>query len=104
MKTIPIIVFWMLILAGCGTDDAGVAGGPPDDWADWARWVEANHPVIDAQGHGPDIGSGEWARAVDRRLGITDPDGHGPDVGSAEWRSAVERAIGDTLAADLGLG
>ena len=76
---------------------AGCVGGdslPPADWQEWSRWVEAKHPVVDANGHGPDVGSDEWARALQQKLGVVDAGGHGPDIGSAEWRSAVEAKIG----------
>jgi hypothetical protein len=65
----------------------------PKDQKEWAQWVEQRHPITDAQGHGPDIGSGEWMGALDKKLGITDKEGHGPDIGSAEWRSAVEKKL-----------
>jgi hypothetical protein len=29
------------------------------------------------------------------KLGIVDADGHGPEIGSAEWRAAVEQKIGN---------
>ncbi len=59
----------------------------------WAKSVEKLHPITDAQGHGPDIGSGEWISALDKKLGITDKEGHGPDLGSEEWRKAVDRKL-----------
>jgi hypothetical protein len=65
----------------------------PKDPKAWAQWVEKRHPITDAHGHGPDIGSGEWMGALDKKLGITDKDGHGPDIGSEEWRSAVEKKL-----------
>ena len=42
----------------------------PKDWAAWAKWAEKLHPITDAQGHGPDIGSDEWANAIAKRLGV----------------------------------
>lgn len=59
----------------------------------WNDLVEARVGVIDADGHGPDIGSGEWYWAVDRKLGIGDGQGHGPDPGGAEWCAAVDRRL-----------
>ncbi len=59
----------------------------------WNDLVEARVGVLDADGHGPDIGSGEWFWAVDRKLGIGDGQGHGPDPGSAEWCAAVDRRV-----------
>jgi hypothetical protein len=65
----------------------------PKEWEAWAKWAEKLHPVTDAQGHGPDIGSDEWANALARRLGVLDAEGHGPDVKSDEWRAAVEKKL-----------
>jgi hypothetical protein len=31
---------------------------------------------------------------LQQKLGIVDAEGHGPDIGSAEWRAAVEEKIG----------
>jgi hypothetical protein len=67
-----------------------LAADAPAPWMDWAKWVNARHPVADKEGHGPDIGSDEWARALDKQLEITDAQGHGPDLKSDEWRNAVE--------------
>ena len=78
----------LIALAGCADRSA-----PPEDWEAWSAWVEARHPVSDAQGHGPDIGSDEWARALQQKLGIVDAQGHGPDIGSPEWRAAVQTKI-----------
>ena len=36
----------------------------PKDWEAWAKWAEKLHPITDAQGHGPDIGSDEWRLSV----------------------------------------
>lgn len=69
------------------------AEAPPADWMAWAKWAEKHHPVTDAQGHGPDIGSDEWAAALGHRLKISDASGHGPDPGSLEWRQAVEKRL-----------
>lgn len=80
----------LLLLAACGEHESA----PPADWETWAVWVEARHPVGDADGHGPDTGSDEWARALQQKLGIVDDQGHGPDIGSAEWREAVQAKIG----------
>ncbi len=60
---------------------------------EWAKRIEKIHPVTDAAGHGPDIGSPEWSGAVDKKLRITDAAGHGPDLGSMEWRRAVEKKL-----------
>jgi len=59
----------------------------------WAAKIEKIHPITDAQGHGPDIGSEEWMNALDKKLGITDKEGHGPEIGSEEWRNAVEHKL-----------
>jgi len=64
----------------------------PKDWAAWARWAEKLHPITDAHGHGPDIGSDEWAHALGKRLGVI-VDGAGPDIGSDEWRAAVAKKL-----------
>ena len=66
---------------------------PPKDWNAWAKWAEQRHPVTDAEGHGPDIGSDEWANALAKRLGVIDAEGHGPDPKSDEWRAAVEKKL-----------
>lgn len=66
---------------------------PPKAWGEWAAWVEAQKPVTDKDGHGPDIGSDEWASALGKRLKISDAAGHGPDVKSEEWRAAVEKKL-----------
>jgi hypothetical protein len=87
MKTFALIV--LCALAACGPRTAP----PPADWELWSIWVEARSPVLDEDGHGPDIGSDEWAQAVQWRLGIVDAEGHGPDIGSDEWRAAVERKL-----------
>lgn len=34
-----------------------LAADAPAPWMDWAKWVNARHPVADKEGHGPDIGS-----------------------------------------------
>lgn len=65
----------------------------PKEWSAWAAWAEKLHPVTDAQGHGPDIGSDEWANALAKRLGVIDAAGHGPDLKSDEWRAAVEKKL-----------
>jgi hypothetical protein len=65
----------------------------PKDWEAWAKWAEKLHPITDAQGHGPDIGSDEWANALSKRLKIMDAAGHGPDLKSDEWRAAVEKKL-----------
>ncbi len=65
----------------------------PKNWADWAKWAEKLHPVTDAEGHGPDIGSDEWANALAKRLGVIDAQGHGPDLKSDEWRVAVDKKL-----------
>lgn len=65
----------------------------PEQWDEWAAWVDKQHSVGDDQGHGPDIGSDEWAYALNHQLKISDEDGHGPDIGSSEWRRAVERKL-----------
>lgn len=65
----------------------------PKEWAAWAKWAEKLHPITDAQGHGPDIGSDEWANAIAKRLGVIDAEGRGPDIGSDEWRAAVENKL-----------
>ena len=65
----------------------------PKEWREWAKWAEKLHPITDAEGHGPDIGSDEWANALAKRLGVTDGDGGGPDIGSEEWRAAVEKKL-----------
>jgi hypothetical protein len=65
----------------------------PKEWDAWAKWAEKRHPVTDAEGHGPDIGSDEWANALAKRLGVIDADGHGPDLKSDEWRAAVEKKL-----------
>jgi len=65
----------------------------PKDWAAWAKWAEKLHPVTDAEGHGPDIGSDEWANALAKKLGVIDAQGHGPDLKSDEWRMAVEKKL-----------
>ncbi len=65
----------------------------PKEWSAWAKWAEKLHPITDAQGHGPDIGSDEWANALAKRLGVTDGDGGGPDIKSDEWRAAVEKKL-----------
>jgi len=66
---------------------------PPSDWDSWSRWAESLHPITDAEGHGPDIGSEEWAQALGRRLGIDGPEGQGPDLRSGGWRGAVEKKL-----------
>jgi hypothetical protein len=65
----------------------------PKQWEAWAKWAEKLHPITDAQGHGPDIGSDEWANAMAKRLGVIDAQGHGPDPKSVEWRAAVEKKL-----------
>lgn len=65
----------------------------PAAWDDWAKWAEKRHPVTDAEGHGPDIGSDEWANALAKRIGIPGKQGDGPVVGSKEWRQAVEKKL-----------
>lgn len=65
----------------------------PKEWDAWAKWAEKLHPVTDAQGHGPDIGSDEWANALSKKLKVMDADGHGPDLKSDEWRTAVEKKL-----------
>jgi hypothetical protein len=65
----------------------------PKDWEAWAKWAEKLHPITDAQGHGPDIGSDEWANALSKRLKVMDAQGHGPDLKSDEWRAAVEKKL-----------
>jgi hypothetical protein len=72
---------------------AAGAGQAPADWPAWAAWAEALHPVTDAEGHGPDVGSDEWAMALARKLGVIDAGDHGPDLRSAEWRAAVEKKL-----------
>jgi hypothetical protein len=72
---------------------AGPALAAPAEWKEWAAWAETQHPITDAQGHGPDIGSDEWAQALAFKLGVTDKEGHGPDIGSEEWRAAVEKKL-----------
>lgn len=72
----------------------------PADWNEWSKWAERLHPITDAQGHGPDIGSDEWAGALDKRLKIRDAAGHGPDVKSKEWRAAVEKKLQPKAAPD----
>lgn len=64
----------------------------PKDWAEWARWAEKRHPITDAQGHGPDIGSDEWAHALGKRLGVI-VDGAGPDIDTEEFRAAVGKKL-----------
>ncbi len=65
----------------------------PKEWEAWAKWAEKLHPITDAQGHGPDIGSDEWAIALSKRLQVMDALGHGPDLKSDEWRAAVEKKL-----------
>jgi hypothetical protein len=65
----------------------------PKEWDAWAKWAEKIHPITDAEGHGPDIGSDEWANALAKRLGVIDAAGHGPDLKSDEWRAAVEKKL-----------
>jgi hypothetical protein len=65
----------------------------PKEWEAWAKWAEKLHPITDAQGHGPDIGSDEWANALSKRLQVMDALGHGPDLKSDEWRTAVEKKL-----------
>jgi hypothetical protein len=85
MKTLPLLI----ALAGFA-----LAQEPaPKEWEAWAKWAEKLHPITDAQGHGPDIGSDEWANALSRRLKIMDAEGHGPDLKSGEWRAAVEKKL-----------
>jgi hypothetical protein len=98
---------FLIVMASCVSFAHAVAGQPPGNlpapaapknlaadapgpWMEWAKWVDARHPVADPQGHGPDIGSDEWARALDKQLEISDAQGHGPDLKSGEWRNAVE--------------
>lgn len=88
MKVFAVLLFFVFV--ACSERPSP----PPADWKEWAAWAEERHPVSDAQGHGPDIGSDEWARALQQKLGIIDEQGHGPDLGSAEWRNAVEQKIG----------
>ena len=64
-----------------------------DDWKTWAEKIEKIHPITDAQGHGPDIGSDEWANALSKKLGVIDKDGHGPDIKTDEWKAAVEHKL-----------
>jgi hypothetical protein len=85
MKILPLLI----ALAGFA-----LAQEPaPKEWDAWAKWAEKLHPITDAQGHGPDIGSDEWANALSRRLKIMDAEGHGPDLKSDEWRAAVEKKL-----------
>lgn len=98
MKTILMrIILFMLCcsLPGLAQEAA------PKDWAAWAKWAEQLHPVTDAQGHGPDIGSDEWANALAKRLGVIDAEGHGPDFRSDEWRAAVEKKLQPKIRRDL---
>ena len=89
----PVVMFLALATAGCG-ERIDETERKSDEWDQWARGVEKKFPVVDAEGHGPDVGSEEWARALQWKLGIVDADGHGPDLGSAEWRAAVEGKTG----------
>lgn len=75
------------------TTNKQTAEQPPVEWMAWAKWAENIHPVTDAQGHGPDIGSEEWSGALDKQLKIRDAAGQGPDIGSAAWRRAVEKKL-----------
>ncbi len=59
--------------------------------SNWYAQVESAVHVIDAEGHGPDVGGEEWKQAVTRKLGILDAEGNGPTVGSGEWLQAVQR-------------
>ena len=64
-----------------------------DDWKPWSENIERIHPITDANGHGPDIGSDEWANALSKKLGIMDAEGHGPDIKTGEWRKAIEKKL-----------
>ena len=85
MKTLLLLVAF----AGIVTAE----NSAPKEWSAWANWAEKLHPITDAEGHGPDIGSDEWASALAKRLGVIDAKGHGPAIGSDEWRAAVEKKL-----------
>lgn len=53
----------------------------------WLEKVEAKIKIIDASGHGPDLGSDEWCNAVSRKLTIDKP------IQSQEWIQAVEEKL-----------
>lgn len=91
MNPIIISLFSLSLFAFVNAEEIS----PPEDPKAWAEWAEKLNPVSDAQGHGPDIGSGEWMAALDKKLGITDEQGHGPDLGSDEWRRAAEKKLKD---------
>jgi hypothetical protein len=60
-------------------DSPSSIGPPPEAWNEWARWAEKLHPITDAQGHGPDVGSDEWSGEF---IGIKGSDkGKDPTVG-----------------------
>ena len=64
-------------------------GGPPPCTEAWFWLVESKAHVIDADGHGPDIGSPEWRSAAAYRLGLRD-DPAMPPVDSPRWCAFVE--------------
>jgi hypothetical protein len=78
-----------LFLVGCHDPKAL----PEDDWMIWAQKIEAQFPVTDAMGHGPDIGSDEWALALQHKLQLFDDDESSLEAGSKEWRAAVEKKL-----------
>lgn len=69
----------------------------------WERFIEANVPTGDGQGHGPDIGSEEWKSVVEFKLGIRG----GPEVpkrDSQYWCRHVDRIVRDNLVSSAGSG
>ena len=88
----PVVMFLALATAGCG-ERIDETKRKSDEWDQWARGVEKKFPVVDAEGHGPDVGSEEWARVLPRKLGLADKEGDEADLGSVEWRAAVEEKI-----------
>lgn len=69
---------------------AAPAAAPTPCSADWYTQVEAKLHVLDAEGHGPDLGSAEWKGAVEHRLGVAD-DASFPELGTPAWCEAVDQ-------------
>lgn len=84
---------------GAGVEPSPNPGASPGDRDEptpctdaWFRLVEARTRVIDAAGHGPDIGSSEWMSAVEFKLGIRGDPGL-PESGSPAWCEEIDSRI-----------
>lgn len=83
-------------LVGCNATEsasiASVESVPVTCSQAWYQQVEAQLPITDKQGHGPDIGSLEWRSAVEFKLGLRG-NGNNPPVDSDQWCGYIQQQL-----------